>query len=152
MITACYKGITREYCRDVLPNSQNSNRSIWRIAVHDHSLLIKGLLTYTFVLIPDSENSSRIQCFYISDRLSALCNDTDWCKKVTCLARALVAFASAIPTLPKHCKIPEARQEALLQFVFVPLAVRTYLHIIFFVCKVRLWIVTDHYYKWVLCL
>ena len=97
-----------------------------------------GSLTYTLALIPDSENSSRIQCFNLApDRLSALCNDADWCKKVTCLARALVALASSIPTLPKHCKIPESGQEALLQFVFVPLAVRAHLHIIFFVCKVR---------------
>ena len=94
-------------------------------------------LTYTFVLIPDSENSSRIQCFYLApDRLAALCNDAEWCNKVTCLARALVALACAIPTLPKHCKIPESGQEALLQFVFVPLAVRAYLHVIF-VRKVR---------------
>lgn len=85
------------------------------------------------IIIPDSENSSRIQCFNLApDRLSALCNDADWCKKVTCLARALVALASAIPTLPKHCKIPESGQEALLQFVFVPLAVRAHLHIILF--------------------
>ena len=95
-------------------------------------------LTCTFVLIPDNETSSRIQCFYLApDRLTALCNDAEWCNRVTCLARALVALSSAIPTLPKHCKIPESGQEALLQFVFVPLAVRTYLHIVFFVRKVR---------------
>ena len=34
-----------------------------------------------------------------------------------------MALAGAIPTLPKHCKIPESGQEALFQFVFVPLAV-----------------------------
>lgn len=72
----------------------------------------------------DNENSTKLQCFQLaSDRLSALCNDADWCKKVTSLARALVALAGAIPTLPKHCKIPESGQEALFQFVFVPLAV-----------------------------
>lgn len=72
----------------------------------------------------DYENSTKLQCFQLaSDRLSALCNDVDWCKKVTSLARALVALAGAIPTLPKHCKIPESGQEALFQFVFVPLAV-----------------------------
>ena len=95
-------------------------------------------LTYTFVLIPDNETSSRIQCFYLApDRLTALCNDAEWCNRVTCLAKALVALSSAIPTLPKHCKIPESGQEALLQFVFVPLAVRTYLHIVYFVLKAR---------------
>ena len=46
-----------------------------------------------------------------------------------------MALASAIPTLPIQCKIPESGIEALLQFVFVPLAVRTYLNMIFFECK-----------------
>ena len=48
-----------------------------------------------------------------------------------------MALASAITTLPKHCKIPESGQVALLQFAFVPLAVRTCLHIFFFMRKVR---------------
>lgn len=85
-----------------------------------------------FVLIPDSENSSKIQCFHLaSDRLTSLCNDADWCNKVTCLAKALVALSSAIPSLPKHCKIPESGQEAVFHFVFVPLAVRNCLRVIF---------------------
>lgn len=72
----------------------------------------------------DNENSTKLQCFHMTpDRLSALCNDADWCRKVTSLARALVVLAGAIPTLPKHCKIPESGQETLFQFVFVPLAV-----------------------------
>ena len=56
--------------------------------------------------------------------LSTLCNDDAWCKKITCLARALVALASAIPRLPKYCAIPESSQQALFQFIFIPLAVR----------------------------
>ena len=56
--------------------------------------------------------------------LSTLCNDDAWCKKITCLARALVALASAIPRLPKYCDIPESSQQALFQFIFIPLAVR----------------------------
>lgn len=72
----------------------------------------------------DNENSTKLQCFHMTpDRLSALCNDADWCRKVTSLARALVVLAGAIPTLPKHCKIPESGQETLFQFVFVPLAI-----------------------------
>ena len=50
-----------------------------------------------------------------------------------------MAFASAIPTLPKHCKIPEPGQETLFQFVFVALAVRSSLS---FVCEIRLGTVT----------
>ena len=50
-----------------------------------------------------------------------------------------MALASAIPTLPKHCKIPDSGQQALLQFVFVPLAVRILFYFIF--CS-RIYLVT----------
>ncbi|XP_068709184.1 huntingtin-like [Montipora foliosa] len=75
----------------------------------------------------DSDTSSKISCFCLAvEPLSTLCNDDAWCKKITCLARALVALASAIPRLPKYCAIPESSQQALFQFIFIPLAVVYY--------------------------
>ncbi|XP_074614489.1 huntingtin-like isoform X2 [Acropora palmata] len=72
----------------------------------------------------DSESSTKISCFCLAvEQLSTLCNDATWCRKVTCLARALVAFASAIPTLPKYCDIPESGRQSLFHFIFIPLAV-----------------------------
>ena len=77
------------------------------------------------LLLSDSESSTKISCFCLAvEQLSTLCNDATWCRKVTCLARALVAFASAIPTLPKYCDIPESGRQSLFHFIFIPLAVR----------------------------
>ncbi|KAJ7336620.1 hypothetical protein OS493_011839 [Desmophyllum pertusum] len=120
---------TEEGTSDLYNNTEQSeNNDI------DHLLLVSKLTLFSQVkrvtkdvirtrTFRDSENSSKIQCFHLaSDRLTSLCNDADWCKKVTCLAKALVALSSAIPSLPKHCKIPESGQEAVFHFVFVPLA------------------------------